>query len=121
MLPKALVDEVNRLLHEGKLSQRKIAGRLGVSRATVSAIASGRRGLYGREPEGERTLGRGGSPPARCPRCGYRVYMPCLVCRSRDYRREQQLAAVVPAQSRSAWKRLQRSGARQPLRERAAG
>jgi Winged helix-turn-helix DNA-binding len=90
MLAKLLIDEIHRLLREGRLSQRKIAARLHVSRGTVSAIASGRRGLFGREPDGDdATTFRPHSPPERCPRCGYRVYMPCLVCHSRDFQERQ--------------------------------
>ena len=51
MLPLATVQEIRRLLDEGQLSQRKIAAQLGVSRGTVGAIASGRRGMFGREPD----------------------------------------------------------------------
>jgi hypothetical protein len=84
MLPTAVVYEIDRLLRDGDLSHRKIAVRLGVSRGTVSAIAAGRRGLYGKDP---RASGRHSiaptSPPARCRRCGYRVYLPCLICQAR--------------------------------------
>lgn len=100
MLAKSLIDEVDRLLKLGTLSQREIAARLKVSRGTVSAIASGRRGLHGRESTGDDAATHAPlSPPVRCPRCGYRVYMPCLVCRSRDYRKRQaamQFAAAPP-------------------------
>jgi predicted XRE-type DNA-binding protein len=92
MLSAALVEEIDRLLHEGELSQRKIARCLGVSRGTVSAIASGRRGLFGREPADDDSADRRGcSIPVRCPRCGYRIYLPCLICRTRDHRRQQDL------------------------------
>ena len=86
MLPLATVDEIRRLLDEGELSQRKIAKKLGVSRGTVGAIASGRRGHYGREPEfGEPELYNPDLPPERCPTCGGMVYMPCALCRTRRY------------------------------------
>jgi transcriptional regulator with XRE-family HTH domain len=90
MLPLKCVEEIRRLLDEGELSQRKIATRLGVSRGTVGAIASGRRGLYGREsdsesPDADLEL----LPAERCPRCGGRVHMPCLLCRTRDYEARQ--------------------------------
>jgi hypothetical protein len=86
MLATALIEEIDRLLREGKLSQRKIAAQLRVSRGTVSAIASGRRGLHGREVGDDEPFAHGPqSPPERCPCCGYRVYMPCLVCTSRNF------------------------------------
>jgi hypothetical protein len=90
MLAKSLIDEIDRLLCEGRLSQRRIAARLRVSRGTVAAIASGRRGLYGREVgDGISSASTPHSPPERCPRCGYRVYMPCLVCCSREFQQRQ--------------------------------
>jgi len=93
MLSTALVKEIYRLLYEGELSHRKIALRLGVSRGTVASIASGCRALYGSEPS------RGYSVPKlrpfRCPRCGYRVYFPCRICRMRRYRDSQMLLGLL--------------------------
>jgi hypothetical protein len=90
MLSVTLVEEIDRLLQEGKLSQRKIAARLKVSRGTVGSIASGRRGLYGHESQlAQEDPLRHEGPPERCPHCGFRVYMPCLVCRIRAYRESQ--------------------------------
>ena len=72
--------EIRRLLAEGSLSQRKIAGLTHVSRGTVSAIASGKRPDHDTlnddwaEPAG---------PAVRCPGCGGLVYMPCQLCRVR--------------------------------------
>jgi hypothetical protein len=86
----SLVQEIDRLLRTSTLSQRQIAARLNVSRGTVSAIASRRRGLYGKEPDDPASPITPSTPPARCPRCGYRVYLPCLICRIR-YRRTRQL------------------------------
>jgi hypothetical protein len=95
MLPTTLVHEIDRLLQEGELSHRKIAARLGVSRGTISAIASGRRGLYGKEPVDAHLLRVPSSPPTRCPHCGYRVYFPCNICRTRAHRRRQRLLALL--------------------------
>src|SRR4051812_42008774 len=50
MLPIALVNEIDQMVREGTLSHRKIAAHLGISRGVVSAIANGRRGLYGQDP-----------------------------------------------------------------------
>jgi hypothetical protein len=92
MIATALVQEVDRLLKEGQLSQRQIAARVGVSRGTVNAVASGRRVLQGRDAqaEGARTPDFA-SPPVRCPRCGYRIYAPCLICHTRDHKSRQQV------------------------------
>lgn len=84
MIAPAVVQEVRRLLAEGKLSQRKIAGLTGISRGTVGAIAAGKR------PDHE-SLGRAAEdvfpepagPLQRCPGCGGMVYMPCRLCHAR--------------------------------------
>ena len=88
MITTTIVDEIRRLLREGRLSQRRIASKIGVSRGTVNAIALGRRGSghVRRQPEAE-----GFSPPSglpvRCPGCGAKVQMPCLLCYIRRRRR----------------------------------
>jgi hypothetical protein len=124
MLALSVVEEIGRLLDEGKLSQRKISARLGVSRGTVGAIASGRRGMYGKEPQAdgsEPLVCR--SPSERCCRCGYRVSMPCLVCRTRQYR-ERQLKAATSGRGRGLVPRLlpihPAGGRRPPRRARVA-
>ena len=93
MLRLATVEEIQRLLAAGQTSQRKIAKQMGVSRGTVAAIASGRRGIYGREPNSaENELCCFDAPPERCPGCGAMVYMPCLLCRTREYQARQAAA-----------------------------
>lgn len=86
MLAPEMVHEVRRLLAEGRLSQRRIARRLGISRNTVGAIAGGQR------PDHD-SLRRGGEevppaessgPPQRCPGCGGLVYLPCRLCQVRS-------------------------------------
>ena len=99
MLALTIVEEIDRLLSEGKLSQRRIAERLGVGRATVSAIASGRRALFGRQPEPDEPDDES-QPPERCPKCGYLVQLPCLVCRTREYRHGRQILAELRRSSR---------------------
>ena len=94
MLTLATVQEISRLVEEGELSQRKIARKLGVSRGTVGSIASGRRGMFGREPEEDcPELCCFDAPPERCPGCGAMVYMPCVLCRTREYQRRTSAAA----------------------------
>src|SRR3972149_2085493 len=98
MLSLSVVQEIDRLLQAGKLSHRKIGARLGVSRATVSAIASGRRGLYGKELSSkEPRFLPGQSPAERCGRCGYLVHMPCLVCEVRDFQERRKLVRGIQA------------------------
>jgi len=90
MLPLAKVQEICRLLDEGQLSQRKIALKLNVGRGTVSALASGRRGIYGREPDGQQPeLPCFELEPERCRGCGATVYKPCVLCRAREYRQRR--------------------------------
>ena len=79
-----VVDEIRDLLSEGRLSQRKIAERVGVSRGTVNAIARGRRpedAARRREPATDFRPPSG--LPTRCSGCGGMVQMPCLVCQVR--------------------------------------
>jgi DNA-directed RNA polymerase subunit RPC12/RpoP len=95
MLALALVEEIERLLAEGSLSQRKIAERMDVSRGTVSAIANGRRGNWGREADDADHPPAG--PPVRCQKCGYRVVMPCIICEARQYQsRRLAMRKLVP-------------------------
>ena len=93
MIARALVEEVRRMLLAGRVSQRKIAQTLGVSRGTVNAIARGRRrDNFARRRQYEEADGF--TPPtgmpARCPGCGGLTQMPCLVCyiRARNDARE---------------------------------
>ncbi len=101
MLPIALVNEIDTLIHEGTLSHRKIAARLGVSRGVVNAIANGRRGLYGQDPFAKYTPVAHTSPPTRCPTCGYRVYLPCLVCRTREHQQRQIILRILARTNRA--------------------
>ncbi|MEM8865621.1 MAG: helix-turn-helix transcriptional regulator [Planctomycetota bacterium] len=80
MLAKTVIDDVLELLAEGKLSQRKIAETVGVSRGTVSALATGKRGVYGAEPA---------DPEAMtifcCPGCNNKVCGRCVRCDAASY------------------------------------
>ena len=110
MLPLATIEEIDRLLRDGQLSQRKIAKQLGVSRGTVAAVATGRRGMYGKEPEDETLHSLAPqSPPERCPGCGFLVYMPCLVCSARSYRLQKKaLRTMLAVQQKLRSRRLAR-------------
>ena len=93
MIAPSVVQEVKRLLAEGKYSQRKIARITGVSRGTVGAIASGKRRDYkarARDPELE--LEEPAGPPQRCPGCGGLVHMPCRLCHVRKLVAEARIA-----------------------------
>ncbi|MEM9352202.1 MAG: helix-turn-helix domain-containing protein [Planctomycetota bacterium] len=107
MLPLEKIKEVRKLLDDGGHSQRAIARSVGVSRGTVAQVASGARGLYGREP-GEQHVGRDGLSylPERCGGCGGLVRMPCLLCRARAHakrkRAEDLLAKAMLAKKNGA-------------------
>ena len=85
MIPQAKIEEVRRLLAEGK-SQRQAAVLAEVSRGTVGRIAAGR--LADRV-----VLPRLDEPPpgpiVRCPDCGGRVFAPCVVCRIRRIKSDE--------------------------------
>jgi len=98
MLTAALVQEVDRLLRDGELSQRQIAARLGISRGTISAIANGHRNLHGRETRTAISPITPTAPPTRCPHCGYRVYIPCKICRTRAHRLHHHLLQILAAE-----------------------
>jgi transcriptional regulator with XRE-family HTH domain len=83
MLELAKIREVERLLAEGKLSQRKIAAASGVSRTTIGAIAAGRRPDYEARRLAEASKNEPLGPLARCPECGGLVHTPCRLCRLR--------------------------------------
>jgi transcriptional regulator with XRE-family HTH domain len=92
MIAAHLVEQIEQLLAEGKLSQRKIARLTGVSRGTIGAIASGRRQARPRRISlWEDELEVPDTPPQRCPGCGGMVYMPCRLCRT------QKAIATMPA------------------------
>ena len=94
-----IIEQIDRLLKQGDLSQRAIAAQLRVSRGTVSAIASGRRGLDGKRADDDSGTSHASGPPARCPECGYRTYRPCRICRIREHRHKHR-AKNVSVQSR---------------------
>lgn len=97
MLALEMVHEIDRLLQAGELSQRTIAERLGVSRGTVAAIAKGERALFGRTDVSDDSHHSRQLPPQRCPKCGFLIHPPCLVCRTRTYRQGRRAIAILEA------------------------
>lgn len=83
MIAPAVVERIKQLLAEGRLSQRKIANLTGVSRATIGAIASGRRPDYPRPGGDDFGFCQPDAPIGRCPGCGGMVSLPCLLCHVR--------------------------------------
>ena len=101
MLSQIKVLEVQRMIAEGRLSFRQIARLIGISRASISAIASGKRPDYEqRRAERAKELEPLG-PLERCRECGGMVYTPCRLCRA-NFRAAQQEAARTARQRRRA-------------------
>lgn len=84
MLATGKVVEIERLLAEGRLSQRKISTLVGVSRGVISAIARGARPDYEARRHDESEVDQPRGDIERCPGCGGRVYMPCRLCHVRQ-------------------------------------
>ena len=93
VISPAIAEQVERLLAEGKLSQRRIALRLGISRGSVDAIAGGRWAGPARGSEDDEELPAG--PAVRCPGCGGLVYPPCRLCRVRALQRRERARAAL--------------------------
>jgi hypothetical protein len=56
--------------------------------------------LYGQDPLETYSPLTPTSAPTRCPMCGYRVYLPCLVCRTREHRQRQIILEVLARTNR---------------------
>jgi hypothetical protein len=97
MLPLKVIEEVRRLLDENRHSQRRIAEIVGVGRGTVNAIAAGKRGYHGREHDVETEADE--RVAVRCPGCGARVYLPCVLCRARAYNLQRDLSRWLAARN----------------------
>lgn len=80
MIAEEKIREAETLLVKGVLSQRKIAKLTGLSRGTISMIASGKRKVYVKTVDPDMPAELEKSPPVRCPTCGGMVRMPCLFC-----------------------------------------
>jgi transcriptional regulator with XRE-family HTH domain len=85
MLSVAREVRIRALLAEGELSQRSIARMMHVSRAVISAIAAGTRQVSFHSGEDTAAFFSCSERPQRCPGCGGLVYLPCHLCRVRNY------------------------------------
>lgn len=84
MIAQAVIDEIEKLLAEGRLSRRAIAIKVGVSRTVVTQLAAKH---YNRPARASRRACLEGPLRRRCPSCGYAVPLPCVYCRAQAYRR----------------------------------
>ena len=79
-ITRPMLEEIERLLKESSWSQRKIAREVGISRSMVNNIARGYRPNCQELPGVVYPTG----PLVRCPGCGGRVFMPCMLCHIRE-------------------------------------
>jgi len=90
MISEERIAIAEQLILDEKLSQRQIAKQTGLSRATIGAIASGKRRIFKRKPllviEHDKN-----SPHVRCPGCGLRVRLPCVRCLLQKYGKKQKI------------------------------
>lgn len=109
MIAVEKVVEIRRLLALGKLSNRNIAMMTGISRATVAAIASGKRRDFGsRLSDDSDEPAEPAGPLVRCPGCGGMVFLPCRLCRLRAQQEELRQARRTRTQRarRLLWRRM---------------
>jgi hypothetical protein len=102
MLPKAIVLEVEQLLAAGRLSQRQIARRLGLSRGSVALIAQGAWAGYSAPLHADEEQPT--RPAQRCPGCGGRVYLPCRLCAVRRLKRRERERRARWQRALAAWR-----------------
>ncbi len=81
MIARDIVRDIRQMLTEGRLSQRAIAARTGVSRGTILRHRPRKRGDYPPRyiPKDMHFMPPAGRP-VRCSGCGGLVQMPCLAC-----------------------------------------
>jgi hypothetical protein len=121
MIALMKIKEAERLLAEGKLSYRKIALAVGISRATVSGIASGNRPDYEARRRARALESEPLGPLARCPGCGGLVYSPCRLCTIRAAKTyEREVARAGRRRARELAQRRLLAAVRRPSQEREA-
>jgi hypothetical protein len=121
MIALMKIKEAERLLAEGKLSHRKIALAVGISRATVGGIASGRRPDYEARQRARAVANEPLGPLARCPGCGGLVYMPCRLCTVRKMKVfEREVARAGRRHARELAQRRLLAAVRRASQQRAA-
>ncbi|MCL2745437.1 MAG: hypothetical protein FWE67_16475 [Planctomycetaceae bacterium] len=92
MLSHKQIEKVKKLLKAGKHSERAIARLTGVARTVIHRLANGKNKKWFREEHqwDDHWHGlRSPIPNQRCPKCGAKVQMPCLVCIMRELATEK--------------------------------
>lgn len=108
-LSEEVINQILRLLYEGRLLRGEIAKQVGVSRTSVNRIALGEQGKKLKLPPRPRKekVQHEYIPPTifrtrtftRCPECGGMVLMPCMSCaqeRTARIKRATRLARREP-------------------------
>ena len=98
MLDPKLVETVRKLLAAGA-TQRSVQRTTGVSRGRIILIAKGEYPDYQamrnlrrqRQKAFDRT-----QPAQKCATCGNRVYLPCMICRTRSAQASGSLSLGIP-------------------------
>jgi len=80
MIAEEKIREAEIMLARGKMSQREVAKRTGLSRGMISLIARGKRTIQVKTVDPDLLPESENCPPVRCLGCGAMVYMPCLLC-----------------------------------------
>ena len=94
-------EKAERLLALDKLSLRRIATMVGISRATVSAIAKGEYQIREVQKHAREDCFLPSGPVARCTTCGGLVQIPCLACRVEKLKElERQMLRTVRRKAR---------------------
>ena len=92
MISEQTVSTIRHLLKEGKLSRRKIALQLGISRSAIRHVEleSGREPSIDNGDFKEKMFCFPKGPHRRCCHCGAFVQLPCLACQVRNWQKNRQ-------------------------------
>lgn len=100
MISPETEQRIHQLLNAG-ISIRQIARQLKVGRNQIAKMARGERPNYAelrrlRKLKRARQLAVRKGPPQRCPECGYKVFMPCVLCTARAKQKKRTIKPIQP-------------------------
>ena len=101
MISPETEQRIHQLLNAG-ISIRQIAGQLKVGRNQIAKMARGERPNYA-ELRRLKKLKRAQQfsvrkgPPKRCPECGNKVFMPCVLCAAIAEQKKRKIKPIQPA------------------------
>jgi len=88
------VDEIFRLTRVGH-NKTEISRMTGISRTTIYAVLSGKRKLRRPKVVADATNLVFRGPVLRCPKCGRKVFLPCVACRIEKMNEMDRLAKLA--------------------------